>query len=89
MTSRWQHRNHPLAVTALDALYTSVLHGHAATSTYQPAPPQGPDTPATWWATLPPHLAPFRCTCHGTPFHVRRHLETHEAVHAGEEAEAA
>lgn len=83
MTSRWRLRHHPTAITQLDALYTSVLHGHAATTTYRPAAPAGPDEPATW-ATRPPWLAPFRCTCHGTPFHVRRHLEAHEAAHATE-----
>lgn len=75
MTSRWQQREHPLAIASLDAIYTAVLAGMAATGHYQPAPPAGPDTPAEW-ACRPDRFARFRCAC-GARFHVRRHLEAH------------
>ena len=75
MTSRWRLRNHPAAVANMDAVYTSVLAGLAATGQYQPAPPAGPDTPAAW-ACRPDRLARVRCWC-GARFHVRRHLEAH------------
>lgn len=75
MTSRWQQREHPLAIASLDAVYTAVLGGMAATGQYRPAPPGWPDNPAEW-NCRPDHLAPHRCAC-GARFHVRRHLESH------------